>query len=63
MFKMSIPIAAPAYCRLSAVPGQQYYLLCDGEPGVFASKPVFQLVERSIGESRIYTVRQKEPLQ
>jgi hypothetical protein len=62
VFKLGMPIAPDAFCRIDAVPGQQYYILCDSEPGVFANKPIFQLVERSIGESRIYTLRQKQPL-
>jgi hypothetical protein len=51
VFKLTIPIASPALCRIHAVPGEQYYILCDAEPGPFTYKMVLQLVERSIGES------------
>jgi hypothetical protein len=63
VFKMDIPVAPEAYCKINAVPGQTYYILCDSTSGLFTNKPVFELVERSLGESRIYTLRQKEPLE
>ena len=62
VFKMDIPVAPEAFCKIDAVPGQTYYILCDSTPGLFTNKPVFEVVERSVGESRIYTLRQKEAL-
>jgi hypothetical protein len=63
LFKLTIPIAAPALCKIHAVAGQQYYILCDTDSGGLLDKMILQLVEPAMGESRIYTLRQKEPLE